>query len=1064
MTTATQYGLIDNRYQLLSPLGSGGMGAVYRAYDRLTGQILALKQVTIEGNSLEFASQPTVSGTLDYRLSLAQEFKTLATLRHPHIISVLDYGFTTPQDGSERQPFFTMDLLQNVRTILRAGRHFPLQKQIDFLIQTLHALAYLHRRGIIHRDLKPDNVLVVEDEHVKVLDFGLAIGHDQIDERVRRGSSQIAGTLAYLAPEVLQGLPASRASDLYGIGIIAYELLSGRHPFANKDITQLIYSITHGEPLIEAVGENIALQNIIGKLLSKNPYERFNGDAYTVIAALSEAIDRRFTQESAAVRESFLQAAKFVGREEELSQLEDALHAAMSGDGSAWLIGGESGVGKSRLLDELRARALVEGVLVLRGQGVSDGGGLSYQLWREPLRRMALSVHLTDLEASVLKELVADLETLIGRIVPHIGEMLGESGQHRLLFTIAEVFRKAKRPILLILEDLQWATESLEVLTQHLLRSVPELSLMVVGTYRDDERPDLPEKLSGMEVMKLSRFDSETVAELSVSMLGEVGAQPDVIDLLQRETEGNVFFLIEVVRALAEDAGSLHDVGTVTLPQTVVAGGMLQIVRRRLERVPEEYRPILELAAVSGRRIDLKLLRYLLPDANLENWLTACVNAAVLTNENEAWVFAHDKLREGVLNKLSADERIHLHRQVAEALEMLYPNIPSIANVLAHHWQMVEDRGKEHHYRMLAGEALLNGAYYREAYSSFERAMALVDGEASIERARTKRLMAECLIQLGEYETAWVLLEEAFLTAQREGDLRLIAQVLHRQGDIRDLQGKRKRAEAYLRQSVKVYRQIGDPELLADGLRSLGTCTYGRGRVEEALRYHEEGLAIYRRIGNRLKVAQSENNIANLIGNQGDHFTAKAHLEAALEILRAYDDRKGVANCLNNLGVNASNRNDLKAALYYYREAVRLSKEIGSRQGVIIGFYNMGEIGELMDDDIAARDYYYQGLREAVGLQAVSLITAFMTGIARLKKRSGDDVIAAEWFGMLLHHPSMINEVKEQLTETLDSLRHRMGVEAYEEAIERGKSLDLDREVKRILNQEYISHTPDSSP
>jgi serine/threonine protein kinase len=146
--------LLGGRYQVLNHLGSGGMGAVYRALDRLSGRVVTLKRLRVTAPA---SSSRSSSG--DRRLELAREFSLLASLRHPNIISVLDYGFDT-----DRMPFFTMDLEENAVTIVDAGRGRPLLVQVDLLVQTLRALAYLHRHGILHRDLKPENVVVVDGQ------------------------------------------------------------------------------------------------------------------------------------------------------------------------------------------------------------------------------------------------------------------------------------------------------------------------------------------------------------------------------------------------------------------------------------------------------------------------------------------------------------------------------------------------------------------------------------------------------------------------------------------------------------------------------------------------------------------------------------------------------------------------------------------------------------------------------------------------------------------------------------------------------------------------------------
>jgi serine/threonine protein kinase len=190
--------LIDARYQLINQLGQGGMGSVYRVLDRLTGRVVTLKRLKVDVP--DDASRTASEG----RMALAREFQVLASLRHPNIISVLDYGF-----DEDQQPYFTMDLEENASTILEAGEGQPLAVQIELLVQTLRALLYLHRHGVIHRDLKPENIVVVKDQ-VKVLDFGLSVRRDGASA----GGTDWAGTWLYMAPEIcaVSRRPSSAAS------------------------------------------------------------------------------------------------------------------------------------------------------------------------------------------------------------------------------------------------------------------------------------------------------------------------------------------------------------------------------------------------------------------------------------------------------------------------------------------------------------------------------------------------------------------------------------------------------------------------------------------------------------------------------------------------------------------------------------------------------------------------------------------------------------------------------------------------------------------------------------
>ena len=752
--------MVGKRYQIIAELGAGSMGTVFRAQDRLTGQLVALKQVNVPTEQLEYGSR---SPDGDHRMTLAQEFRILASLRHPNIISVLDYGF-----DDERQPYVTMELLDNATTILDAGDGQSLDVKLDLLVQMLQALTYLHRRGVLHRDLKPSNVLAVNGV-VKLLDFGLSIMGGQTTD------GEIAGTPNYMAPELWFGEPATKQSDLYAFGVIAFRLLSGKLPFNASNIQRLYKDVQETAPDLEPLGDNQIIRFTIGRLLAKKPGDRLP-DAGRVIMLLGQGAGKKFMTETAATRESFLQAATFVGREQELAQLAKMLDTALKGQGSSWLIAGESGVGKSRLLDELRTRALVQGALVLRGQAISEDSS-PYHLWRDAIRWLVLLANPDSQQASILKTLVPDIANLLGRSsVADAPEVTPQAAYTRLMQTLEGLFYAVSQPMLLILEDLHWAdNESLTFLAR-LTTLVPDLPLLIVASYRDDESFNLPVLLPEMQVIELSRLTVEETGQLTEAMLGAAGRNAQLLRLLQHETEGNAFFLVEVVRALAEDSGQLDEIGSSPLPQQVLTGGVQGVIQRRLNRVPITARPLLQIAAVAGRQLDMGVIREILSDEDpvrIDHWLTDCADAAVLEVQEGNWRFAHNKLRDGVLAELKPPVLADLHRRVALGIDTVYQYSAAkqTAAILAYHWRMAKDVEREEHYAALAGEQALHSGAYQVAQVFLKRALELQSQVDSPKRkhALLKQQYGDALLELKQTEQAQQLFEESLALCREIG-------------------------------------------------------------------------------------------------------------------------------------------------------------------------------------------------------------------------------------------------------------------------------------------------------
>jgi serine/threonine protein kinase len=699
--------LIGGRYELLDRVGAGGMGEVYRSRDRLTEDVVALKRAlempialadTIppqhhisestpqDGIATVEFSKPAAARTSEHaqiaRLALASEFRVLSSLRHPNIVSVLDYGFQA--DGL---PFFTMKLLPDAVNIFHAALRQPLDVQLDLLFQMLQALSYLHRRGIVHRDLKSSNVLVTAG-HVTVLDFGVA----GLPEHA------VAGTAGFIAPEVLCGARPTPGSDLYAVGAIAYEILTGEPLRSSRPLA--------GAGLDKAPLEEFgAIGRLVTTLLSPDPFQRHYTDANILIADFARAAGREVPAETTAHRESYLRAAPLTGRQAELALLSGALKSALAGKGSAWLVGGESGVGKSRLLDELRSRALVQGFLALAGR--AEENQAPYSVFRESVLRLALVVEVGDEEAGILKIVFPDIERVLGRPIPDKA-VDPEVFPQRLIEIIASLLQRYTAPILLEVEDCHVVGESLKVM-QKLTQMADMLPLLIIASYRDDERPQLANECPGMRILHLTRFNHFEICDIAVSMLGrELGSNPAIVSFLERETEGNAFFLVEAVRELAETSGRLDRVSPEMLPEHVFSGGMKDYVRRRLDRLPLWAQSPIQAAAMIGREVDLDVLRAAAPGTDLDALLVVSDDAAILEGYGYNWRFTHDKLREAVLAEIGRDSRRELSRKVATAIESVHGAAPDWIQAQAVMWKEAGVTDKATHYLLLAAAQVLS--------------------------------------------------------------------------------------------------------------------------------------------------------------------------------------------------------------------------------------------------------------------------------------------------------------------------------------------------------------------
>src|SRR5262245_7382504 len=339
--------VLRQRYRLDSEIGRGGMGVVYRATDLELMREVAVKVVS-EASSTEA------------RQRLIREARAAAALNHPHIISVHDVG------ESQGIPFFVMELVDGPS--LAKAPPSDLHRIVEIACQICAALDHAHANSIVHRDLKPDNVLLSSAGQlgsVKLADLGLAL--PAYGERISR-AGLIMGTASYIAPEQALGQRVDGRADLYSLGVLLYELTTGRLPFAGDDPLTVVSQHVHASvvpPCVLRPGLPRALEAVILRLLEKNPAQRF-ATAVETAAALRESLvatGAAGDTDSAATVAILdaLSRGRLVGRAAELTKALEIWRRAREGHGHAVLLSGEPGAGRAALAREITSEAAGDG-------------------------------------------------------------------------------------------------------------------------------------------------------------------------------------------------------------------------------------------------------------------------------------------------------------------------------------------------------------------------------------------------------------------------------------------------------------------------------------------------------------------------------------------------------------------------------------------------------------------------------------------------------------------------------------------------------------------------------
>jgi class 3 adenylate cyclase/tetratricopeptide (TPR) repeat protein len=573
----------------------------------------------------------------------------------------------------------------------------------------------------------------------------------------------------------------------------------------------------------------------------------------------------------------------FVGRDAELERLTQLWKEAVAGERRVALLAGEPGVGKTRLAAEVAARVYAEGGVVLAGRCDEDLG-VPYQPFVEALRHFVDHLAPEELRAGLgrflgeLARLVPELPNLVPELPPPV-ESDPETERYRLFDGVAGWLAAVEAPLLLVLDDLQWAAKPTLLLLRHAI-CAPINRLLILGTYRDTELghghplvevvADL-RRQDGVERFSLMGLDSSGVAAFMEQAAGHELDEEDVAlaRAIYQETEGNPFFVREVFRHLGETGAIERREGRWTTQLPVEELGIPESVRdvvgRRLARLSEAANQALRMAAVVGAEFEVPvLLAAGGPDEDaLLSSLEEATQARLIIEAGATYRFAHALVRDTLYGGLSAARQVILHRRVAEAIEAIHAaRLDDHLPALAHHWARASapaaDTARAVHYATRAGDRALAQLAHDEAAAFYRQALELIDfGEPTLgQRLDLLLALGEAQRRAGDAAHRQTLLDAAGL-AGTVGDVDRLARaaLANTRGAQTYTMGVDAEKVTVLESALTAYPP-GDSPVRARLLATLGMELIFAGDGDHHLALTAAAVAMARRLGDTVTLAQ----------------------------------------------------------------------------------------------------------------------------------------------------------------------------------------------------------------
>lgn len=618
-------------------------------------------------------------------------------------------------------------------------KKLSLEKFFEIALKIINALSLIHQKGVIHKDINPDNILVTPDLDLRIIDFNIAgdLGSTANEEMV---PTTLEATFQYMSPEQSGRMnrKVDYRSDIYSLGITFYEILTKKIPIEGRDVLEFVHQhIAKIIPLASDVNPEIPLvvAQIIAKMIAKNPEERY----HSMEGLKSDILEcQRQWQEQHKIipfklgcndfNAKLLISQKLYGREVETEELLKAFAEVKMGAKECFFVSGFSGIGKTALVNEIQKPISYQGYFIsgkfeLLGQNTPYNGlikafdQLIKQLLTEPESK------LKKIKQDLLSALGVNAQVMIG-ILPNLGLILGKQNhlteihpreaQNRLRLTFqhfVQVFAQPQHPLVIFLDDLQWADAASFQLLQAILFESSVHNLLVIGSYRDNEvNPDhhifhfidtLEKENIKVRQIKLLPLEQKDLDQLLMDTLQcKRNDIANLSQLLLRQTGGNPFFINAFLKVLYDKRllkFSVSEKKWVWDINLIKAEGftdnVIDLMANEIEELTEECRLILKLASCIGNTFDFNTLLtisemspenvvYALEEAIFHELILPIGNAyqqlSMITNKNfrifktdigqTKYRFLHDKILQSAYELISDNDRKFLHLKIGRLL------------------------------------------------------------------------------------------------------------------------------------------------------------------------------------------------------------------------------------------------------------------------------------------------------------------------------------------------------------------------------------------------------------